>query len=1411
MKKLSKLLCAILVFAMLCSSFIFVVGAADEADDAEFTPSVTHTKNDVAESKNLFTNVKAELEGNLYNGASFGNGQSVLSVSNSVAGDDKYITFFANSNGTINQKNPFYQVNTDGAPDISVVSGTSAYYVIDLDVASHGELLPYLDISVMLRRVSDNGGFPFSANIEIASYLKSLGTWEHVTIVGDIAANLVYVYIDGEYKGEGGYAYNADELNGNNKISPKGIRVDFALSNASYDFVAGQNITLDNFAQRVYTDVSLTEGLDAAVASGDLTTWSGYYAGKSGENLPAIAYVNDVAYANLTELSGACISNDYLDVEFVSVPFAPATICANAVIDTNGMNQSKLFSVNAPCEIKSDKDGKITTVAPFVLNYSEENVSIPGQVGVASVLSAIKYDAGDNILNQYVGFSETKNGYLWGTPGYRNASLLNVYDDNNLIYHETTIPAEDGTFTGTNEYVNFKFIKKTMKYEAGKSEYIVADFDFAIGETITDDIALQLIPRNNGSGRWAADLTLKRFEINPGEMVHITVIYDFTNNVGVTFLNGEYHSTLENGAMNATAYTEYQNGASLAVEEYKITSDHKFASIYLDNMYIRAYDIADADNTIDDAVEALDISLWSENIYTDYYVENKMAKFPSIASVDGEYFYNGAAMSEALYGNKKTPVVIKVLRPFTDNVTVACDAIIYTYNQEVNFYDANGNKLVPVDGVINYDAPYVSNRAETNVSVTGNTLVDEITAAIKAEREDNIFLGYYAASAGSDLWGSAGYRNASLVTNVDTGEVFYRESGNGAEGEASELLMESYAVYYDSDANNYVVADFDFATDAVVNDSISFVLVANGLPAGAIAINSLDVTPGEMVHITLVFDVNTNKAYVFQNGMYFATVAGGALDADIYAAYLAGEGVLPESLKIDSEDSQSAFYLDNVAIREFTYGAEDDSLAGALSAKKLGQWDESIFDASEIAGLPTLATVNGVKYGSLELLNKVLATETGSVKSVELFYIPAGAVKITTDTVVDTNGLAVTLDWYTGFYKFTHNDPYQVCTGTNYAYASNKLVCAHNDGENVYTFTTIDTNNCESYATPVVWFNSVDPENVDVVFYIYGDEIKPLDEGVYIQDGKLHSYAFREISYSLAVGDVVESFPVASKELGEVWYLVESTSVDCSFAATDLQYGANISTNVSFTLYVNKSETVTDNGNVVTIGGKDYVAFTYTFAPHQIGESITVTFEVKDAEGNVYEQRQVISFVEYAEELLSGDQPSELKTLVAALLSYANEACALFNDGAKIDSVSALLETYASYVPTTDPADDAVDTSALSSVIRSAALNLNSTPEFIFKVAKGFRGTLQFTYESLNKTVAVGPISVNTSKGEELVVLDGFNIYDACATITITAVSEDGTTVTGQYNLATYAEGLEDNTFALALLAYSEAANAYLN
>ena len=144
-------------------------------------------------------------------------------------------------------------------------------------------------------------------------------------------------------------------------------------------------------------------------------------------------------------------------------------------------------------------------------------------------------------------------------------------------------------------------------------------------------------------------------------------------------------------------------------------------------------------------------------------------------------------------------------------------------------------------------------------------------------------------------------------------------------------------------------------------------------------------------------------------------------------------------------------------------------------------------------------------------------------------------------------------------------------------------------------------------------------------------------------------------------------------------------------------------------------------------------------------------------------------------------------------------------------AVTELINEYSAYLPGTDLNVEAADTSAINSIIRSASLRLNSVPEFVFRVARGFRGTITLSYNSLGVPVSE-TFYVNTLSCEQSITLKGMNVYDVASdiTITITPYGSD-TSVTGQYNLATYAQGLEDNAFAVALYNYSKIALQYHN
>ena len=1087
-----------------------------------FVKSADHTEvADYISKINTTTAIALDtsVAGNLYVGngqsTSIGNGVDVFGAKQTVADDLTYVTFYGAKSGSTNNKNTFWQFNTLNAPNVSITAGSTAYYVVDFDIATHSNALPYIDVSVMLRRASDGAGFPFSPNVDVAPYINSNGEWNHVTIVGDIGANLCYVFVNGEYAETLEYAYKASEASGNTELSPKGIRVDIGLSAKSFDVVEGQNIALDNFSERVYTDATSSSGLDAAVAAGDLNNWANHTNGNAGRMLPVIATVNGVKYYNANKLATALISNDKLDVEYFSEPFTPAVLQANATVKTNGFDMAKLFTLSPVCEILYNEDGVIKTYAPFTENRVENDVNIPGGVNIPEVYNAIKYDVTGNLFTSFQPISLQKDGkyqHTWGTTGFRYGNLITNLDTGDVYYRDSVNLLPDGTmadglvfdadgnvvgykeadkgandtFIKANEYINFKFSAVELKYEAGKNEYIVIDFDFGTDGELVDDLPVQVIPRISGSGAWATDVHLRDLPIARGEMAHVTIVYDYTTNNAHVFIDGIFVYSVYEGAMdgdNSGGRTDgnkwadrYMKGEAFKIEEFKLSTDHKKSTVCFDNFAVRAYDLSASNDVIGAAVAAGDITTWADSIYNDKYVTSK---------------------------------------------------------------------------------------------------------------------------------------------------------------------------------------------------------------------------------------------------------------------------------------------------------------------------------------IPAVATVDGVDYGTVDALNAALAVETGAVKNVYFKHSITETVFVKTEATVETNGLPIDFNYETGLYQFHHDNPYYVCTGTDYAYASNRLIMAHEDGSTVYSFENINQDNAAAHATPVVWFYSLDPEQVEVVFYVHGDQIKPLTEDAYIEDGKLYKDEWSYMDQDFVVGEVAESFPVASKALSETWYLHSAIETEADFAASDIKQSASVSSNVQFTVYVNASQTLTD-GEITVVDGQEYLTYTFEFAPHDFDKNFTVEFLVEDEAGKQYVQKQNVSFVSYAEDLLKVAD-AETKALVVALLNYSNEANKLFEG----EGVAKAEELIAANTPATGTPSEVYNTADLSTVIRSAAMKLNSTPEFLFKVARGFKGTLNFTYTGVNGTKTLTE-TVDATAMEQIVTLNNFIVADIFEDITITATYEDGTTVTGKYNLSTYANGLDNPAFANALLAYAQASKSYM-
>ena len=432
MKKYAKLLCAILVATALCASLLFTVGAEE---GEEFVKSIDVTDYSGQSISNGITIAKSEVAGNRVNKISTMNAGNSTFVSIAQGyGTNEHIIAYANRDVSAtypSSNNLAISVDTPNSDPFTVVGdGVEGYYVIDFDVATYGTMLPGFDVSVVLRRASDTGGFPFSDEILVGNFVKGKDAWAHVTIVGDLVNNVTRIYVNGVYVGDGGKAVRNDQSNANQlasdtQVKALGYRVEFTRNNVAASMTRGDNVAFDNFAHRLYIDDS--EALGAAVASGDLTSWADYTAGRGGELLPALVKVEGTEYRNFADVSQAIVTNDTVNVEFLAQPFGPIPFCANANIDTHGMDFNSLVTLTDGCKVASTNGNVVTTTAPFVSNYSEKAVDFSGysvtSANIPSIFNATKGDAVGNLYERFSIVTKTSLKNL-GTLGYRNATII---------------------------------------------------------------------------------------------------------------------------------------------------------------------------------------------------------------------------------------------------------------------------------------------------------------------------------------------------------------------------------------------------------------------------------------------------------------------------------------------------------------------------------------------------------------------------------------------------------------------------------------------------------------------------------------------------------------------------------------------------------------------------------------------------------------------------------------------------------------------------------------------------------------------------------------------------------------------------------------------------------------------------
>ena len=220
MKNLSKLLCVVLVLAILCSSLIFMVGAEEE------TPAYTSVEATFAGMLELKYNAEDNLITSITrptNSANGWNGEGARQahiVTNNLTGeswyhewfeDDAYLLKEGVENTSGQGGNEYIQFNFEKQV-LTYEEGYHEYIVIDMDLAHKAKTVSiwdktkYTDSSIIKQEVIGRSSAGTSWSTVQPYNQFGLGDgFKHVTCVYDYTGGNAYIFVNGIY------AYTVEE------------------------------------------------------------------------------------------------------------------------------------------------------------------------------------------------------------------------------------------------------------------------------------------------------------------------------------------------------------------------------------------------------------------------------------------------------------------------------------------------------------------------------------------------------------------------------------------------------------------------------------------------------------------------------------------------------------------------------------------------------------------------------------------------------------------------------------------------------------------------------------------------------------------------------------------------------------------------------------------------------------------------------------------------------------------------------------------------------------------------------------------------------------------------------------------------------------------------------------------------
>ncbi|MBQ9084890.1 MAG: hypothetical protein IJY24_04460, partial [Clostridia bacterium] len=1076
MNNLRKIICAVLVFALLCGTLVFATSA--ETTGAEFTPGRT-----LAVPGDRVAATASTAEGNLFVQLDDFNKADKYMLKNYIVteagNDDTYwLSRMENDGNAVSvtsdghaHTNLYIKETTDGVAHFGHALKADDIIVYESDMYFEDAMYSGLYVNLNMRDAT--GDNPYAGTSLGSAQDRNLaakfpiGEWFHLTVLGDVNNDIVYWYMNGELihstaKG----VRNGLDIQHQTTNAQTGVVSDhhytyygmrWQFNNATLEH--GQSFAVDNVFSNVITTADLgtytlgAENLDNFAQAQPYTL---------RDTIP-LAIANGVEYDSAAKLN-KLLAESTVPVEVELLRDANAVIAVNcdATVNTNGVNAI----VKAGSGVKSSNEGNIYIFdAPYGGTQKDTE-----KVTSSAFVSAVRYDAEDNCLTStgsgmnFVGFNAPYTYKEVVQEAYLVAyTALNTADKNTFGMIQP-----HGVLGNQNSYIDITLGKgsntKGVYYSENAADgyYVVFDFDAARLGTV-QPLMSYIVARETDNNdattttQWSTqyDMGAAVFSKLPNDgFGHVTLVAVANENKCYFYIDGKLVATAENFFFNSTGYTHFKNGQRVVLDTLRIMGNSNMPMAY-ENMYLRVMKGADLGNLTTLAGKE-DITSWDKGVYGTY----ETPAFPVLATVNGVDVYNTADLATALVGEDVVNVEIK--KNFYTEVTVNGNAVINTNGLVTNFVAGEGATFdTSVENIITATIPYIPAYGTADATGAGSA----------------ILAGSSVVAGGVANWSPTidGVATELLedweVLPTTGGDSYLKVSPTMDFTIVGQNPFYGISVGKELSLNGYYVVDFDIATEGeYINMSINPTirnLDENGSTIGGKYPDGMNIyfkdflaPSNQWTHVTAIGDMANNVMYLFIDGELANAAFGHAYRTDA-GNYLGGR------LRFDSirfnlggngnqiKDNESVL-LNNLDVRLYGNG-EKATFDAAVAAESLAGWSGNQYKGNE--QLPGIITIDKAPYG-----NSIVASEALSVEGETPYNVAFKAdfeypVTIGASAIVDTNNI--------GAYEIFAGAPVETEVEGEMAiiYAP---IAFEVDGE-IVTTTKLTEENVYDFATSVYW------------------------------------------------------------------------------------------------------------------------------------------------------------------------------------------------------------------------------------------------------------------------------------------------------------------------------------------------------